>query len=475
MAERVAEDKKPTGSAQRAGGLLGLLTSTKALLVLLPVGLTIWGIWVCPKLNILPNIVINDYTPYLLSAIGQSLAAVLALVFTISLIAAQLSSRYSYRVLADFFDPFTVAYMLLFIIAVILPFWLLAQPSLNGLKGSLVLAAVCLLLLVPYFLDFRKRLAPEHMLLNLKNQASKQLHANPNTEPASVITIDNTVMSAFALKDYDTFGKGVQALADLEYEAEKLHYQTGMGSNTAAGISIRLDGIAMATMEDRRASQQVLEALGNIGRSAINDGLEEIVEGILSTLRRLGFEAIEKSLQEVTYQAVWQLDLIYGRMADKSWRQATADVILDLQNIGVKAAKQGMDLPLDKAVTSLGQIGLDSINKGLDEFAKFVTLSLGAIGVEAGKKGLTSEAKEAGYWLVMLGACAVHKRDMDLRSEVVDNLKGIEKATRVNVISFAFWKARNYASVHPGYSATKEDLDKFAKSFQWPESNGNRE
>jgi uncharacterized membrane protein len=42
----------------------------------------------------------NQQTLYLLSAIAQSLAAVLALVFTISLVVAQLSSKYSHRLLA---------------------------------------------------------------------------------------------------------------------------------------------------------------------------------------------------------------------------------------------------------------------------------------------------------------------------------------------------------------------------------------
>ena len=36
----------------------------------------------------------------------------------------------------------------------------------------------------------------------------------------------------------------------------------------------------------------------------------------------------------------------------------------------------------------------------------------------------------------------------------------------LNVLRFAFWKARNYAPARRGYSATDEDLDEFAKRFE---------
>jgi hypothetical protein len=285
--------------AQKTRGLLRFLTSTKALLIFLPLGLAIWGIWVVPQLNILPTIVIDSNTPYLLSAIAQSLAAVLALVFTISLIAVQLSSRYSYRLVADFFDPFTIAYMLLFIIAVILSFWFLSNPSLNGLKLSFILAGVCLLLLVPYFLGFREKLSPEHMLLNLKKRALQQLLANPEMEPASVISIDNTIMSAFALKDYDTFGKGVEVLAGLAYEAEKRKSHE-VTFECIASLYNRLSDIALVTIEDPRAPEQVVRELICTGMDAVRNGLVEGTETIVSRLWGLGMNAVEKGLKDLT-------------------------------------------------------------------------------------------------------------------------------------------------------------------------------
>jgi len=458
--------------AQKTTGLLRFLTSIKALLIFLPLGLAIWGIWVAPQLNILPTIVIDSNTPYLLSAIAQSLAAVLALVFTISLIAVQLSSRYSYRLLADFFDPFTIAYMLLFIIAVILPFCLLANPSLNGLKLSIVLAAVCLVSLVPYFLGFREKLSPEHMLLNLKKRALKQLLANPEMEPASVITIDNTIMSAFALKDYDTFGKGVEVLAGLALEAGKRESEE-VTFKCIASLYDRLENIALVTMEDLRAPKQVVQELGRTGMNAIRNGLVEETDIIVSRLWGLGLNAVKKGLDDVAGFSVIYLGLVGYEVADKGWKETTAHTTDCLNYIGVGSAKQGMSYACSEAITFLGNIGLRSLNTDWENLVRYVVRSLVGIGVEVKKIELTDEIKEVGYRLVELGACALHKRDTELSTEIADALKQVHDTTLVNILPFAFWKAKNYASVNKYYTATKEDLDEFAKLFQWPEGNNN--
>jgi hypothetical protein len=378
--------------AQKTTSLLQFLTSAKALLIFLPLGLGIWGIWIVPQLNILPTIIIDSNTPYLLSAIAQSLAAVLALVFTISLIAVQLSSRYSYRLLAEFFDPFTIAYMVLFIIAVILPFCLLANPSLNGLKLSIVLAVVCLVLLVPYFLGFREKLSPEHMLLNLKKRALKQLLANPETEPASAITIDNTIMSAFAFKDYDTFGKGVGVLADLAYEAEKRESHE-VTFECIASLYNRLENIALVTIEDPRAPEQVVRELVRTGMDAVRNGFVKETDIIVSHLQRLGLNAVEKSLNHIAGFVVVYLGLVGYEVANKGWKETIAHTIDCLNYVGVGAAKQGMSYACSEAITFLGNIGLRSLNTDWGKLVKDVVRYLVRIGVEVKKAELKHEGK----------------------------------------------------------------------------------
>jgi len=476
LATSQTEDKKHRNPPKKARSRLRFGILDKALLVVIPLGLAIWGIWVCPRLSILPQIIINDYTPYLLSAIAQSLAAVLALVFTISLIAAQLSTRYSHRVLAGFFDAPTIAYMLLFIIAVILPFWLLTEPSIHGIKGSLILATVCLVLLVPYFLGFRKRIIPERVLLDLTNHASEQLLADPNTEPASLAMIDDITTQALASRDYGTFGKGIQALGELLYQAEKLYSQAkkGFKFEDVSRVSNRLDSIAVNTMEDDRAREYLNATLWKIAGYSTNDGLGWTTVRLVREFYRLSLKAMEKGLKDAAAEYVSLLHIVGNLGMLRGIKDLTIhEVTLLLHHAGVEAAKRSMDLPLERAVSCLGEIGGDCIDKDMKESAKEVALYLGNIGLEAGRNGLIKQAEQASYWLIHLGKSAISKLDVDLRIEAKKALKNIEESADATVINSAFLKVKNFSGFHRGYAGTEADLRKFAEFFQRTESDGN--
>ena len=112
-------------------------------------------------------------TLYLLSAIVQSLAAIAALVFTISLVVAQISSRYSLHVLKGFFDKYTVGYIILFIISILLLFWQLADTNTKLVKLSLIFATACVIFLFPFFLFIREKLDPVFQINEMAKEALK--------------------------------------------------------------------------------------------------------------------------------------------------------------------------------------------------------------------------------------------------------------------------------------------------------------
>ena len=167
---------------------------------------------------VIPNIA-NSSNFYLLSAIAQSLAAVLALVFTISLIAIQISSKYSYRILGRFFDWVTGLYMGLFVVSILFPFGLLAYPQLEFLKVSVGLSAMCLILLIPFLWRFRSRLSAENILDDTMRKAIKLVRKKCEEESSELLTIDNFIMSAYVQKDYDTFEKGMECITEIAIEA----------------------------------------------------------------------------------------------------------------------------------------------------------------------------------------------------------------------------------------------------------------
>ena len=207
-----------------------------------------------------------------LSSVGQSLTSVVALVFTVSLVVTQLSSRYSPRLLADFFDIPTIIFILLFIGTIFLSFGFLNKPSPKAVKISLTFAAACLLILIPYFLSFRDRLNPEKLMDDLKNSAVGQLSRAPGKEPLETLkTIDNTMMSAFALRDYDTFEKGAKALGDLTVVAG----MKGTTNYVATQILKRLTLLGINTIGDNRAPVVVTVSMGEAGLNAIRENLTD--------------------------------------------------------------------------------------------------------------------------------------------------------------------------------------------------------
>jgi hypothetical protein len=203
------------------------------------------SIWWRPGFDPPPISATEPHTLYFLAATAQSLAAILALVFTISLVVAQLSSRYSYRMLADFFDSLTIGYFFVFVAATLMPLWLLGQgqPPLWTTRISLTIAAAVLLLLVPYFLRFREKLDPASVIKRLQDKAIKRLKVDREKEPEEVAAIDNFCMSAFGLRDYDTFEMGVRAMVSLASESS-----ADFSDTIGKGIYYRLLNVGLVTI-----------------------------------------------------------------------------------------------------------------------------------------------------------------------------------------------------------------------------------
>lgn len=165
---------------------------------------------------------------YLLSGIGQALAAVFALVFAISLIATQLTARYTYSSLEKAFSPFTVGYIILFVAAIIYPFFLLSREfSLIEVRASLCVAAACIVLLVPYFTTFPTQLGIKRAISSLRKESTKQfVKGDVASAAASSIEIENIAMNAAQSGDYQTFDFAVKSLGDVVVNASNSSLDT---------------------------------------------------------------------------------------------------------------------------------------------------------------------------------------------------------------------------------------------------------
>lgn len=230
---------------------------------------------------------------YLLSAVSQVLGATFALVFTITFVIAELSAKYSSRMLEGFFTKWVVAYMFLFILIIVFPLLVLMHISDLAVKVSLILCATCLLLLIPYFVSFKKNISPKNFLENLLAKAVKNLHKT-HKMPEERKTIDNVVMSSYSFKDYDTFEIGLEKLGQLAIAVEEEKYFP-----FDPDVLRRIKNIGLATIEDSRALNLVIIILTKIGYEAID---KKCLTSSIETIESLGFIGYITATKQLNYE-----------------------------------------------------------------------------------------------------------------------------------------------------------------------------
>lgn len=400
-------------------------------------------IWWRPSISVPAVDAAHSHALYLLSAIAQSLAAVLALIVTISLIVAQLASRYSLRMLGNFFDRLTIAYILLLIGAVFLPFWLLTAPSPLGVKWSLTLAAASLLMLVPYFLSFRDKLDPERLIVDLQDQAITSLRLDPWSEPDAIIPLDNLIMTSFTTKDYDTFEKGVKSLAEIAL----MHLEDHPGE----ALLKRLQNISLVTLEDPSASIRTIRCITEMASLAVPRELQEGLDRLAHLFCEIGTRAGETRLDNIVAEVVDSLGRI-GREALDDRSEDTSWVVLNsLERVGTVAHDQQLTSASQRLINSLGQIGVEGARIDLRDwresmewdghqkgFLQRVAEALQVCAVVATAQGVPSRARRAASHLWEIGAWATLNDNLDLGNEVVTSLRGIEQRAHLGLVQSAY-------------------------------------
>ncbi len=298
---------------------------------------------------------------YLLSALSQSMAALLGLTFTISLVGAQLTARYSQRLPKRLFSPFFLLYICLFAIAVVLPLIFLSSPNSWKVKFCLTLGTLDLVLLVPYFYYFLDRLSPRSLIEALFQESAKEIKAGKESgQIESVQTMDNIAMSALDFKDYDTFSLALGKLGEL------MLLRT---NNEQEKIRDLLADICHVAIEDPRAARVSTEALSQLCQSAAQTGRKEVAKWALKILEEeIGLVAIHERQGKVTASAVSA-----AAKAAKSLVEAAVEVtargVLTLETLGIKAAEKGLWSPAFNAASSLIGVGAHAFTKGQEAIA----------------------------------------------------------------------------------------------------------
>jgi len=332
-----------------------------------------------------------DSIYYLLSSIGQSLSAILALVFSITLVAAQFTVRYTYRLINRILDRWTVFCIVVFIIGIIYPYVLLARnQSLVEIKISICIMVLCMILLLPYFLTFPSRLGVQRIIDQLSNNAAAYINSRfkrtynkrgktaakaagnklTSNKQGLVIghasALQNIAISALSYHDYDTYDYAVTAMSNVVAKTDTIKQ---MDITFVKIITEKLNNIYSSVIPDIQAATVPIECVAKIAMTAINSEIGFPKPGHMAdnlsfvypcwALAQMGEEASQKHIDEL----VRTVSSKYTELAAECYSQGkngiddiAAEIIVSYADMANSAYLNGQIQIVFQAVADLIEI-----------------------------------------------------------------------------------------------------------------------
>jgi hypothetical protein len=327
----------------------------------------------------------------LLSAMAQSLAAVLAIVFAVTVMVVEFSSRYSHRL--SLLDP-------------------------------------ALILLVPFLIGVAEQLRPESVVRRLDAAARREAraHGGPG-RPRSLVVLDNLVMSAGAQRDYETFSVAIEALARLRLDIAGDHAASGAGVSAPddpEAVVERLEEVGHAFLSDPATARVLAEVFTELFSHDLRAGSPRLqTHPAIESLTRLA----TKASRDRNEASVLPLASALGELAQaasegqdtaesKSARVVVIGAIVDaLAEVGQSAIEARQEDALLRVVWALRVVGareaerMDSRDSA-SSFAVEAAAALGLLGNEAAKQNVTSVVRSIAQGLGDIGRAA-YQADRD--------------------------------------------------------------
>jgi hypothetical protein len=248
----------------------------------------------------------KDNARYILSAISQGLAAILALVFTITLVVSQMTRRYT-AMDKIIFRPETIILMVIFGIGVIIPLLVLKIGFWGcGVILSIAIASFCVFSLIPF----------------LKG-----------------------------VKDVLKYDIGIGNLNEEIMEAIELGYEPKAKNKIMELNKIGRDAVK-GFRED--AVSSIIHFLSKIGKKSAEKGFEDATFFVWVGLKDVGIEGTERGFEDVIVQfAAKGLSGLRVNAAKNQWENIAILATDSLRDIGVKAAEKGLSMTTNTSIEGL--------------------------------------------------------------------------------------------------------------------------
>jgi len=276
---------------------------------------------------------------YILSAISQGFAAIFALVFTITLIVAQLTG--SYAIILKKENEF-IFLMVVFGVGIIIPLIILDFGFWCWwVNGAIAFSIFCIVALIQHFAGIIKE--------ELKYAWIEKLPG----EIVDAIGLGNIPRAAREIKD------------------------------------LGMLGIDMAKKGEEDQVMYVIRGLRLAGLEAVGKGkeFEDIASASINELREVGLEATRKKLDAQKARALFSDNIIGFTGVPFS---ATASALDALKDVGTKAAEADMGDATLSAIDYLVKVGIAAMENGLNQDTiNEVVLGLEEVGKKSAEKRLT--------------------------------------------------------------------------------------
>ena len=347
-----------------------------------------------------------DSARYMLSALVQSQAAIVAIVITLTLIAVQLTaSAYSPRVIRIFRNNPDM-WLLLGCYGASIFYGFIVLKLVEGAEGEFVsqsaiwslgrfsisfetcvslaywLGAFTFVVLFPYMLDVIRLLKPESIIKRLAIEITKARILKSKEDPIQPIA--DIVHGSIMKYDLETTRVGLNAVTDQVIEI--------IDSDTEREISklfcehlVRAGRLAISR-EDEGSTVEVIKNLENFGKSTADRSLESATVQAIEFLGAVGIAAVKRGLEFSPLLAAMSLGVVGRHAVENRLEDATRQVAESLEAVGeTAAAKEGFEGVTRQAAESLVIVGKNALKEELEDATLQAAMSLAKLTILSGE------------------------------------------------------------------------------------------
>jgi hypothetical protein len=365
-------------------------------------------------------------TRYMLSALVQSQAAIIAIVVSLTLIAVQLSaSAYSPRVIDIFKSPkknpdlwiligfygFSIFYGLFLLKMVVekegefvnqTPIWPSFHPIISFehcVSFAYWLGAFTFIILVPYTWNILDLLKPESIINRLATDITKDKFLNSKESPIQPIM--DIVHGSIMKYDIATTRAGLKVVTERLIEIINSESEKEISKLFCDHLE-RISKLAVSKIDEDTAIE-VIKNLWNFGKSIAKQKLKNATHRVELSLKEVGVAVANKEFVDATRISVEALRELGLASAENKFPNETKLVAIFLGEIGMVATKQQIPLITGQVANSLKDIGSTALKMKLnEEVIQVVAYHLVIVGIVSTKKGLVGSTEQLAESLVEL-------------------------------------------------------------------------